>query len=89
MKTHCVYRHYDADGNLLYVGCAKDVKARQSGHKATSKWFPLVDRIDVSEPMEMKEAFQAEREAIWDENPDFNLNRYPWKNKRRRKQTSN
>ena len=37
----CLYRHFDKDGQLLYVGISRDVWKRQSDHRIKSHWYDL------------------------------------------------
>lgn len=78
MSVHYVYRCYDADGDLIYIGCAANVKRRMTSHrasraKASRLLAAFVVRVEVSEPFPTKaEALAAEREAIRLERPVFN-----------------
>lgn len=36
------YRHYDAEGRLLYVGIARDTQRRAMQHATASPWWGLV-----------------------------------------------
>ena len=37
-KQTCLYRHYDKDDKLLYVGISISAYTRLSQHKINSKW---------------------------------------------------
>lgn len=63
-----VYRAYDADGRLLYVGLTTKA-ARIDQHRVASEWFPLAARIDLQHFATWAEAAQAEAEAIDTEQP--------------------
>lgn len=69
-----LYRLYDADGVLLYVGIAKDPEQRWQGHaySANSPWWPLVARKTVTWFPSREVADLAETEAIKDERPIHN-----------------
>jgi hypothetical protein len=68
-----VYRCYGADDRLLYVGCARNVAARMSQHRATTWWAWMVVRVDADEYPSEQEARAAERKAIAAERPRFNI----------------
>jgi predicted GIY-YIG superfamily endonuclease len=59
-----LYRHFAADGSLLYVGISLCAINRLSQHKEGSHWFDHPDR---------KQALAAERAAIMRERPKHNL----------------
>mgnify|MGYP003141854840 CR=1 FL=1 len=42
-----VYKHYDIDDNLIYVGVASDVTVRQSTHFKMSKWQQEIQNVSV------------------------------------------
>lgn len=78
---HFVYRCYDADGRLLYVGCTAHVKPRLAAHRAgsgtarASQWLhACMARYEVSGRYPNKqEGRDAEANAIMDEHPLFNV----------------
>lgn len=75
--AHWVYRMFDAQGSLLYVGMTvnprKRLKAWQSVGRAEGHWWPEVDGV-VWEIHESKAAAAAaEREAIRSEQPRHNI----------------
>lgn len=68
-----LYRHFDAEGRLLYVGISLSAVQRLEQHKRSAGWFGEITRIDV-EWWPMRElAEQAERAAIWQEKPAWNV----------------
>lgn len=79
-----VYRCFNKEGDLLYVGCTCNIVSRLSDHRRASVWFPVLARIDISEAMPRDDALEAERVAIIQEGPRFNsvrgndLTKKPW-----------
>jgi len=71
----CLYRHYDEDGNLLYVGISANPFNRLVQHKYGSKWFNDVVSIQIERHPSKFLALQAERIAIDRENPKYNIHR--------------
>lgn len=66
---HCLYRHYDAEGALLYIGISSSLAHRIEAHRRASDWFPLVASISVQH-FDTREALEeAERAAIVAEKP--------------------
>lgn len=74
-KGYCVYRCYGRDGVLLYVGCTGKYGRRRNQHKAKSKWFSEVVRIDLEAHANQRSALDAEAKAIWGEMPIYNRRR--------------
>lgn len=74
MRT-ALYRHFDAAGQLLYVGISLSAVQRLAQHKQTARWFTNLARIDIEWFPNRRLAEQAERAAIWHESPRFNLDR--------------
>lgn len=71
MKTS-LYRHYDADGVLLYVGISLNHLARLGGHKSSSHWFWDITRVDIEHFETRGIAEAAEMLAIREEKPLHN-----------------
>jgi len=68
-----VYRCYDANDWLLYVGCTCDLPRRMQQHSSQSLWFPHVARTEASQPYrDSRRAFDAEAATILAEAPAFN-----------------
>lgn len=67
-----IYRLYDADNRLLYVGISRDVEKRWATHKKTKPWWKEVARKDVVWLKSRTAAFHAEHLAIVEEHPLHN-----------------
>lgn len=70
---HVVYTYYAKDGTVLYVGCTGRPQARDDQHRAQSMWYPLVARLERTDPMERSAAYECERETIARLSPMFNV----------------
>jgi hypothetical protein len=70
--TH-LYRHFDGDGRLLYVGISLSAIARLAEHKAASHWFWQIARIEVTAYATRSSALKAERISIQREKPLRNI----------------
>lgn len=66
-----LYRFFDAEGVLLYVGIAYVPSLRWPEHRIT-KWWPLVDRMTAQVCASRAEADRAEAKAIAEERPLYN-----------------
>lgn len=69
---HAVYRMFDAQGRLLYIGRTKDPGQRFADH-SMKRWFPLVATITLEWFPSLTAADLAERQAIQEENPWYNI----------------
>lgn len=67
-----LYRFYDADGRLLYVGCTVDLARRTSEHRQMSWWFQMVTKTRLQVFVAEEAARAAEAVAIQEEQPAFN-----------------
>ena len=67
-----LYRHFDASGELLYVGVSISAFARLEQH-ASSAWFKSIARMDVEHFESRDAALIAERDAIMREHPKHNV----------------
>lgn len=68
-----LYRHFDGDGRLLYVGIAISSTVRLSGHRTSAHWFDQITRIEIERFPTRKAAMEAEMLAIGREKPLHNL----------------
>lgn len=67
-----LYRHFDAEGRLLYVGISKNATERLRGHKHKSSWFKEIARVEIQHFPTREEARAAEALAIKSEKPLLN-----------------
>jgi hypothetical protein len=69
-KATQLYRQFDRDGKLLYVGVSLSAAARQSKHKRVkARWFDQIARIEIETFPTREAALAAETAAIATENP--------------------
>lgn len=71
-REHFVYRVFDADDRLLYVGCSMRPSLRYQEHRGQSKWFPLAAHFKMQGPFNYDTGRRLEREAIRTESPLWN-----------------
>ena len=79
-RPHFVYRIFDADDRLIYIGCARDVTSRLTLHTARSSQSPRsweirrrMARHTVEEFPDLATARAAEAAAIRAEQPELNV----------------
>ena len=72
-RPHVVYRFYNSEGHLLYVGISVSALHRVASHKVVQRWWGDVTRIDLAHYPNWKTARDAERAAIRDESPRYNI----------------
>lgn len=68
-----LYRHYDSDEKLLYVGVSLNVVNRLCQHRVNSNWFSKISQIKIEQFKDRESALKAESEAIIKEKPIFNI----------------
>lgn len=68
-----LYRLYDADGALLYVGVTGDLRTRFAQHAAGKPWWPEVARKTVEWHETRIAALGAEAAAMENERPRYNI----------------
>lgn len=71
--THSIYRLFDADGALLYIGVSKQVPTRIAQHRADKTWASEIARVETEEFPTRDDALLAEYFAIDDEDPRYNV----------------
>jgi excinuclease UvrABC nuclease subunit len=72
MSAHYVYRIFDQDGRLIYVGSTKNLIARLRVHQQS--WFGYQCAKAVANVYQDRvAALEAEREAIKSEQPRWNI----------------
>lgn len=72
-RSCCVYRFYDADGCLLYIGMSTCIAERISAHQSSADWFPTCTKLTIEHFEERSCAVDAERKAIIFEKPAYNV----------------
>jgi predicted GIY-YIG superfamily endonuclease len=71
-KRTALYRIYDADGALLYVGVTGNPKRRFAEHASDKSWWALAARRDIEWYESRASAEMAERAAIRAHDPYHN-----------------
>lgn len=69
---HHLYRHWDVDGNLLYVGISVDAIKRLQQHYDTADWYDEVASITIQKFDDRGDLERAEQLAIDQEAPIWN-----------------
>jgi len=67
-----LYRHYNAVGDLLYVGISLTTVGRLSQHRDGSGWYNDIDHVTIEKCKDRKEALDKEAQAIMYEFPKHN-----------------
>ncbi len=68
-----VYRLWDKDKKLLYVGVSNNWAHRINQHKQQKQWSCEISSVTVQEFSSRSEAIDAESDAIKLENPKYNI----------------
>lgn len=71
--SHHLYRHFDSNGELLYIGISLSAVQRLSQHKQTAHWFKDIAKVEIEHFSSPETAHAAEVEAIAIEKPKFNI----------------
>lgn len=74
-----LYRMYDADDQLLYIGITCNKAARWDAHRRNSPWWKLVARKELTTYPDRSAALTAELAAIRAEKPLHNVASHPSK----------
>lgn len=72
-KQTALYRFFDAQGSLLYVGIANDPRTRWSSHKGEKRWWGEVATKTLDWFTTREEAERVEESAIVNERPRYNV----------------
>lgn len=68
-----LYRHFDADGRLLYIGKSISAVMRLSGHRSASSWYGEISRVEIENFESVADLSAAEVVAIRQEQPIYNI----------------
>jgi prevent-host-death family protein len=78
LPGHFVYRFYDAEHHLLYVGITSShVEARWAGHRKASEWWSQAAYVSLVGCRTWAGARVLELRAIRQENPQYNIRDHP------------
>jgi excinuclease UvrABC nuclease subunit len=85
-KPHVLYRMYDPERRLLYVGLTTNLEDRLADHRSMKRWWRDVATIELEHFPTREGAVEAERRAIIDDVPEYNVtngyaepNGYHWR----------
>lgn len=70
---HTLYRFFSEDGDLLYVGISLHMINRLASHRSGKRWWATVRNITLDHHPNYESARLAEKIAIRDEAPRYNL----------------
>jgi excinuclease UvrABC nuclease subunit len=72
-KPAYVYKHLNAKGEVLYIGCTQNMDARLMQHVGTSPWWPEVTRFTELGPFPRDVAQRLEHLLISHYDPPNNI----------------
>ena len=73
VRDHFVYHVFDADGQILYIGCTKNLKQRWTNHRSGKPAVVVAfARCKIQGPYTRTKALQIEKAAIFSRRPLFN-----------------
>ena len=72
-QPHGLYRFFDSDGALLYVGITVNLPARLSRHRDEKEWWVDVVRVSIEWFPDRDSVLAAEKAAIRSEQPRYNI----------------
>ena len=67
-----LYRHFDADGDLLYVGISSNWLSRLIQHSRQSEWYAQIASVTIEKFDSREEAREAEEKEIRSKCPPYN-----------------
>ena len=71
MTETCVYRCFDAEGTLLYIGATTNLRRRINAHRSSTPWWSEVHEV-IPQAVEEGTQYDVECFAILDEDPKYN-----------------
>lgn len=75
MTCHSLYRMFDAEGALLYIGASANLPDRVEQHRRSKEWWREVATIQAVHFDSIVEVRRAEAQAINTESPRYNNTR--------------
>ena len=70
---HYVYRLYDNESRLIYVGCSYEPEQRIKRHHVTQWWAPQIAKVRIKVYPTRVAGLEAETEARNTEHPRWNI----------------
>ena len=68
-----LYRHFDKNNTLLYVGVSLSYASRLAQHRDHAHWFQEVEIVKIERFSTRRDALDAEKRAVVSENPKCNI----------------
>lgn len=72
-RPHSLYRFFNDQGDLLYIGITADLMMRWNAHHADKDWWRSVSYSTIQHFANRTTVFAAERAAILAEKPRYNV----------------
>jgi hypothetical protein len=72
VRTHYLYRIFDAAGALLYIGITHDLGMRFDQHRRDKQWWPQMRHHTIEEAPSRADVMYREARAILTEHPRHN-----------------
>lgn len=63
-EIYYVYRHYNSQKDVIYIGCTSCMLTRTNQHKTNAPWYCDIDCIRYEEFKNKEEAINREKELI-------------------------
>jgi len=73
MQDNLIYKFYNSDNELLYVGITNNIKMRLKQHKQDKYWFKEVNKVFTSDKVTRNEAHIYEVYYIANYSPKYNI----------------
>lgn len=72
-RHHVLYRFFNVDGELLYIGITRNPSSRFKSHQHEKSWFSEVTSSTMEHFTSWQELMDAELSAIRRESPKYNI----------------
>lgn len=72
-QKYQLYRHYNNEGDLLYIGISLSSIARLMQHRRKAAWFDEIANIEIETFDSLQDCKAAEKRAIRNEGPRHNI----------------
>ena len=72
-KNNFLYRHFNKEGQLLYVGISLSAINRLTQHQKKASWFEEIVTMTMEPFLSKDDSLAAEKRAIKEEKPKYNI----------------